>query len=326
MVQVPNTADVTPCHVTYVDHRYVLRSGRLIAQLIADVPLVYKIHISTIWPLCKLLRRSIRLIYAQIALGGEIASIMSTQSLRQYSCLTFDCYGTLVDWEHGFIEAFRPLTDRLDQSHPFRQDPATLLKRYGHHEPVIQAQHPTLRYFKILEKVYQAIANECDLDTEITEEEKISFGASIGTWKTYPDTVEALKRLAKYFKLVVLSNVDKESFDRTLSGPLRGAAFSAVYIAEDIGCYKPDLRNFEYLIEHCRTELGIDKHKILHTAYSLPADLKPAKDIGLKGCLINRYPNAMGGDLEQMKDHVAVDFRFETLRDMADAADVAFSS
>lgn len=183
-----------------------------------------------------------------------------------------------------------------------------------------------LKYSAILEKVYKQIAYECGLGEVITDAEMTAFGASIGTWKSFPDTIEALQRLKKHFKLVILSNVDKASFSRTLSGTLAGPTFDAVYVAEEIGSYKPDLRNFTYLIDRCKEELQVDKDRILHTAYSLGADLKPAREIGLHGCLIERYPNVMGGDLETMKDLVAVDFRFGTLGEMADEVDRVFSS
>lgn len=253
---------------------------------------------------------------------------MSSENLRDYSCLSFDCYGTLVDWETGFIEAFKPLTNRLDPSHPLRKDAAVLLKRYTHHETKIQADFPTLGYSAVLGKAYGEVALECGLGETTTEAEKTAFGATIGTWKSFPDTIDALRRLRQNYKLVILSNVDRASFSNTMSGPLGPAAslFDATYVAEEIGSYKPNLRNFEYLIEHCRTELGFDNDQILHTAYSLPADLKPAKQIGLRGCLIERYPNIMGGDLEAMKDQVAVDFRFATLGDLADEVDRVFLS
>lgn len=251
---------------------------------------------------------------------------MPPKRLQDYSCLTFDCYGTLIDWESGFIEAFRSLTNRLSATHSLRKEPAAVLRLYGQYEPRIQAQFPTLKYSAILEKVYEQIASECGLGATITSADKTAFGASIGTWTSFPDTIEALQRLKRHFKLVILSNVDKESFSRTLSGPLSAASFDAVYVAEEIGSYKPDLRNFQYLVDHCKSDLQVKKEKILHTAYSLPADLKPAKEFELTGCLIERYPNVMGGDLEKMKDEVAVDFRFPTLRDMADEADRLFSS
>lgn len=253
---------------------------------------------------------------------------MSSKNLRDYSCLSFDCYGTLVDWETGFIEAFKPLTNRLDPSHPLRIDAAVLLQRYTHHETKTQVDFPTLGYSAVLEKAYEQVALECGLGETTTEVDKTAFSATIGTWKSFPDTIDALRRLRQHYKLVILSNVDRTSFSNTLSGPLGPAAplFDATYVAEEIGSYKPDLRNFTYLIEHCKEELGVDKNHILHTAYSLPADLKPAKQIGLHGCLIERYPNIMGGDLEAMKDQVALDFRFGTLGDMADEVDRVFSS
>ncbi|KAI9162664.1 hypothetical protein HJFPF1_04255 [Paramyrothecium foliicola] len=240
---------------------------------------------------------------------------MSSSSLKDYKCLTFDCYGTLIDWENGFVEAFRPLTNRLDPSHPLHNDSTALLRRYIKHEVEIQTESPTLQYSAILAKVYERISHECSLAEVVTHDEAAAFGASIGSWQSFPDTVEALWRLKKHFKLVILSNVDRDSFNSTLAGPLSNAAqsFDAIYVAEDIGSYKPDLRNFSYLIDRCKEELQVEKAQILHTAYSLPADLKPAKEIGLKGCLIERYPNILGGDVEAMKDVIAVDFRFGTL-------------
>lgn len=87
----------------------------------------------------------------------------------------------------------------------------------------------------------------------------------------------ALKALKKYYKLVILSNIDNESIARTVSGPLRGVEFDAVYTAENIGSYKPDLKNFRYLVENAKKELGVEKGEILHTAQSLTHDCVPAK-------------------------------------------------
>ncbi len=92
----------------------------------------------------------------------------------------------------------------------------------------------------------------------------------------FPDTVPALQTLKKYYKLVILSNIDNESIARTVSGPLKGVDFDAVYTAENIGSYKPDLKNFRYLVENVK-ELGVEKGEILHTAQSLTHDCVPAK-------------------------------------------------
>ena len=84
----------------------------------------------------------------------------------------------------------------------------------------------------------------------VREEEARAFGASVGEWRPFPDTVEAMRRLGRYFRLVPLSNVDRASFDRTLKGPLQEVPFWTSYVAEEIGSYKPDLGNFRYLLKH----------------------------------------------------------------------------
>ena len=104
-----------------------------------------------------------------------------------------------------------------------------------------------------------------------------AFGSQIGTWTAFPDTVAALQILKKYYKLVILSNIDNESIARTVSGPLAGADFEAVYTAQNIGSYKPDLKNFEYLLKGAEKELGVKKEEVLHTAQSLTHDCVPAK-------------------------------------------------
>ncbi|KAK5994300.1 putative 2-haloalkanoic acid dehalogenase [Cladobotryum mycophilum] len=238
-------------------------------------------------------------------------------SLKSFAALSFDCYGTLVDWEGGIIAALQPLTKRLDPTHPLKTDGAALLQKYGAHESRIQKQYTTLKYSAILERVYGEIASELGLDASVTDDEKVAFGASIGHWPAFPDTITALKQLSRHFKLIILSNVDKESFARTLSGPLAGIPFDAIYVAEEIGSYKPDPRNFEYLMEHCESDLQVPRDKLLHTAYALFHDLTPAKRAGLKTCWIERKPNVMGGEPSQLDSDISLDFRFPTLGDMA---------
>jgi len=250
---------------------------------------------------------------------------MAQKHLIDYSCLSFDCYGTLIDWETGIVDAFRPVTDRLDQDHKFRQDSALLLKAFMTHEVEILTQHPKLEYQEILARAFEGVAADCGLLSQATTAEKAAFAASIGTWKPFPDTVESLQRLQKHFRLVILSNVDKRSFTATLSGPLMGVKFDGIYVAGDIGSYKPDLKNFEHLITRCKDDLQVEKQRILHTGYSLPADLVPAHRIGLSDCLIERYPNALGHSSGEMRNQVPLDFIFPDMKALANAADKAFS-
>jgi 2-haloalkanoic acid dehalogenase type II len=239
--------------------------------------------------------------------------------LKSYTALSFDCYGTLVDWEGGIIKALAPLTRHLAPDAAARYNRAAMLSLYSACEGRIQRQNPTMKYPSILERVYDQLAVEMGLQEHVTPRDRAAFGASIGTWEPFPDTVAALHELGKHFKLVVLSNVDRDSFGRTLAGPLAGVAFDAVYLAEHIGSYKPDLRNFEYLTTRCEADLQVPKDEILQTAYALFHDLTPAKRFGLDVCWIERLPNDMGGREEDLEDGIALDFRFATLAHMAAA-------
>lgn len=239
--------------------------------------------------------------------------------LSSYGALSFDCYGTLVDWEGGIIKALIPLTQHLSPEAATKYDKQALLSTFAICEGRIQKQHPTMKYPSILEQVYDEIAREMNLQQHVTSEDRIAFGASIGTWEPFPDTIAALHELSKHFKLIILSNVDKESFCKTLAGPLAGVTFDAVYVAEEIGSYKPDLNNFEYLARRCARDLQVPREKILQTAYALFHDLTPAKKSGLDICLIERRPNVMGGEVEDLEVGIELDFQFPTLKAMADA-------
>jgi 2-haloalkanoic acid dehalogenase type II len=248
----------------------------------------------------------------------------ATRPLTSFSCLTFDCYATLVDWERGVWEALAPLNSQLPASHPLRDDRLKLLKKTIDHEGVVQKAHPDALYAKVLAETYGNLAKE--LGVEASEEDKRKFGASVGDWPIFPDTLDALNRLHKFFKLVILSNVDKDSFNRTLANQFPGFTFDAIYTAEEIGSYKPDLRNFQYLIEHCETDLGVKKDGIIHTAQALPHDHVPAKEVGLASAWIERgeeVESAMGGKLEDWADKVAFSWRFKNMREMADAVEAA---
>lgn len=252
---------------------------------------------------------------------------MSTQppAFRDYSCLTFDCYGTLIDWEGGIYTALAPLTQQLPTTHHLHNNRLATLRAFHKHESRVQSEHPAELYSRVLALTYASLATEMGLAT--TESDMARFGASVGDWPVYADTVDALHRLHKHFKLVILSNVDAESFDRTLAKQFPGVSFDAVYRAQDIGSYKPDIRNFHYLIEHCERDLGVPKARIVHTAQSLFHDHVPATKVGLTCAWIERgeeVESVMGGDLRDFEGRVGFSWRFKTLGDMADAVDAAY--
>jgi 2-haloalkanoic acid dehalogenase type II len=144
-----------------------------------------------------------------------------------------------------------------------------------------------------------------DVVDALLDAESTAVAGSIAVWPPFPDTIAAMRKLkARGYKLVPLSNVDRASFNKTLHGPLSGlhdedpsAFFDAIYTAQDIGSYKPDLRNFEYLLEHVARDLGIDlkKEQVLHVAQSLFHDHEPAKKMGLHSVWIARGKGGVSG-------------------------------
>ena len=139
-------------------------------------------------------------------------------NLSDFSLLSFDVYGTLIDWETGVLNALKPLIgDRKDE---FSR--GQLLKVYAEAEAAQQEATPDMKYSDLLATIHPKVAEKLHLP-EPTSEQNQAFGNSIGSWPVFPDTVDALRRLGKHYKLVVLSNVDHESFS-TRSGPTRVAA------------------------------------------------------------------------------------------------------
>lgn len=232
-------------------------------------------------------------------------------NLQDFTTLTFDCYGTLIDWESGMVNALEPLTSRVKR--PLSRD--DILEAHARHESSQQAWTPAKRYSDLLATVYKRLAEEWGVP--VTGEECQAYGNSVGNWPAFPDTAEALRYLKQHYKLVILSNVDNASF--ALSNSKLGVAFDAIYTAEDIGSYKPTLRNFEYMLDKLKT-LGVEKAQILHTAESLFHDHAPANQMGLASCWIHRRHEAGGfGATMKPESMPKCDFRFTSLGDFVEA-------
>lgn len=232
--------------------------------------------------------------------------------LTDFKLLSFDVYGTLIDWERGALAALQPL---LDKSNKSDLDKKHILGVMHEIEPLVEKEHPHWKYSEVLTAVHPKLCERLDLEKPTKEESK-KFGASVGSWPAFSDTVEALKRLSKMYKLVVLSNVDNESFKAGNAHGLEGFKFDAVYTAQDIGSYKPDHRNFEYMLGHVKEEFGIGKEEVLQTAQSQFHDHHPAAKLGIKSSWIYR-PGAVMGNRE---DPVYT-WKFDTLAEMANAVD-----
>jgi len=231
--------------------------------------------------------------------------------LSQFKALTFDCYGTLIDWESGMVAALKPLTAKVKR--PLSRD--EILEAHARHESSQQHETPTKRYSELLAVVYKRLAEEWDVPQ--SWDECLAYGNSIQDWPAFPDSAEALAYLKKHYKLVILSNVDNESFAH--SNRKLGVTFDAVYTAEDIGSYKPAARNFDYMLDKLKT-LGIEKHDILHTAESLFHDHRPANDQGLANCWIFRRFDKEGfGATMNPGVMPTYDFRFTSMAELAAA-------
>jgi 2-haloacid dehalogenase len=230
--------------------------------------------------------------------------------LADFSVLTFDCYGTLIDWESGIWQALQPLIARC-ASAPSRE---VALAAFAAAESAQEQETPGLLYSELLARVHRRLAEGWSVAANNADD--AAFGGSVGDWPAFPDSAEALAYLKRFYKLVILSNVDRASFAR--SNPRLGVAFDAVYTAQDIGSYKPDPRNFRYLLDRL-AETGHQPGDILHVAQSLYHDHAPANQCGLASAWIDRRRGAGGGATPPTDTSVLYDFRFESLAELAAA-------
>jgi 2-haloacid dehalogenase len=205
--------------------------------------------------------------------------------ISDFKALTFDCYGTLIDWESGMIEALKPMTSRMKTVLP--RD--AILDAHARHESSQQVYTPAMKYSDLLAVVYKRLAEEWGLAA--SHDECQAYGNSVKDWPAFPDSVASLAFLKKHYKLIVLSNVDNASFAH--SNQRLQVVFDAIYTAQDVGSYKPSDRNFDYMIAKLQG-LGIAKSEILHTAESLFHDHAPANKHGLASCWIYRRHDQQG--------------------------------
>jgi 2-haloacid dehalogenase len=220
--------------------------------------------------------------------------------------LTFDCYGTLIDWETGIANALQPLIAKS----PVPLPRGEILEIFGKNESEQQEETPAMPYSQLLAVVYKRLASAWGVDA--TNEEANIFGASIPDWPEFPDSAEALSYLKEHYKLVVLSNVDRISF-RSSNARLK-VAFDAVYTAQDVESYKPNLRNFDYMLKRLRDDFGVTKGDVLHTAQSLFHDHAPANRVGLASAWIDRRHAEQGsGATKRPTGLPTYDFRFDSL-------------
>jgi 2-haloacid dehalogenase len=202
-----------------------------------------------------------------------------------YDALSFDCYGTLIDWESGLGHELTEWASRqgLDNSAD------ALLAAFARHEHDVQADHPTMLYPDVLAETLRRTAAGFGLVA--SDDEATAFGASVPRWPAFSDSADALARLKERFKLIILSNVDRQSFAG--SNARLGVEFDLIVTAQDVGAYKPSPRSFPALFDRLES-VGVAKGRLLHVAQSLYHDHQPASVVGLPAVWIDRRAGRSG--------------------------------
>jgi 2-haloacid dehalogenase len=200
---------------------------------------------------------------------------------NRFQILTFDCYGTLINWEDGILHCLH----RILAAHGKDTDDATILQLFGDFEA--RAEQGEYRpYRDVLQSVVRQFGDK--LGFTPTDEEVRSLSESLQEWKPWPDTVMALRELQKRFRLTIVSNVDDDLFAATL--PQLGVDFDQIITAQQAGAYKPSLKIFELAL----SRVGVPAHRVLHVGQSVYHDVLPAQSLGLATVWVNR-PSARSG-------------------------------
>jgi 2-haloalkanoic acid dehalogenase type II len=231
--------------------------------------------------------------------------------LTGFEALSFDCYGTLIDWETGLLAVLAPWA----RARGLDVTGEDLLTGFAQAEAAAEAEHPADRYPDVLARAMGLLGGT--LGAEVTDEDAGRLAGSVPDWPAFPDSHDALAALGARFKLIILSNVDRASF--AASNARLGVAFASVITAQDVGSYKPAQGNFEALISEAG-RLGIKQGGLLHVAQSLFHDHVPAQRAGLPTVWINRRHDRGGwGATPQPPAPVTPDWEFPSMAAFAAA-------
>jgi 2-haloacid dehalogenase len=206
---------------------------------------------------------------------------MNELDFSHFEALTFDCYGTLIDWEQGILNALQPVlaprgVDEAEEE---------LLEIYARHEAALEAGD-YLRYREVLARALHGVCAELGVAPSKADED--AFAEAMGSWPAFPDTAGALRRLQERFRLGVITNCDRDLFAR--SNLRLGVTFDWVVTAEQARAYKPSLAPFRLALE----TMDVARERILHVAQSLFHDHVPAKELGLSSVWVDRRHDREG--------------------------------
>ena len=195
---------------------------------------------------------------------------------ERFEWVSFDCYGTLVDWESGICGA----VEEVLGAHGVRRSRAAILALFADIEPRVQKSETYLTYRRVLRRVMAEMGNA--LGIRCSETELNCLADSLGDWPVFPEVREALQALQTRYRLAVISNVDDALFAGTAEA--LSVDFDAVVTAEQARSYKPSRRNFDLAAER----MGVETGAWLHVAESLFHDIGPANRLGIASVWVNR--------------------------------------
>lgn len=240
---------------------------------------------------------------------------MTALELTRYRALSFDCYGTLIDWETGISAVLGPWA----REKGLDLDDEALLATYAGHEAAVERETPAAPYPDVLAAAFRRTGTT--LGVRVTDEWARRLGDSVPDWPAFPDSAEALARLAEHYRLIILSNVHRDGFAAS-NKRLRGD-FAAIITAEDVGAYKPAENHFRAL-DTILPDLGVARRDLLHVAQSLFHDHAPAEREGLPSVWINRRRGRPGwGATPEPSDEWSYLAEFGSMAEFADRVDRA---
>jgi 2-haloacid dehalogenase len=233
-------------------------------------------------------------------------------NLADYDALSFDCYGTLIDWEAGISSVLAPWAREAGLGLTDEE----LLVAYAENEQRVERENPTALYPTILAESFRRIG--ASLGVEVSDEWAGRLGASVPSWPAFPDSADALASLAKDYKLIIVSNVHREGF--AASNVRLGVTFDRIITAEDVGAYKPAANHFKAL-DAALAELNVPRERLIHVAQSLLHDHVPAKRYGLTSVWINRRHDRPGwGATPEPSEEFSYAMEFPSMAAFAAAA------
>jgi 2-haloalkanoic acid dehalogenase, type II len=228
--------------------------------------------------------------------------------LDGFEVLTFDCYGTLIDWETGILHTLRPILAANGVALGDEQ----ILEAHAQLESEIEAG-PYRPYRDILRQVLISLGDRLGFDPVAAQADR--FAGSIVDWPAFPDSADALARLAGRYRLGVITNCDDDLF--AASSRRLGDPFSWVITAQQAHGYKPSHRNFELALER----IGVPRERVLHVAQSLYHDHVPAHELGVSTVWVNRRQGRVGSGATPLVS-ATPDLEVPNMASLADLAGV----